>query len=118
KTADEPASSPQRCLRCSVPVPGPESRDTKGHSPNTPVKIRVGELQPDGQVSGGRSDHIAQAPFPDAIETTQTCRQTSDLFQKTGAPELGWPHHFVGGLAVASRCPSAALGRIRSGARD
>ena len=77
KTADEPASEPRRLPRCSVPMPGPESRDRKGQSPRSPVSLRGGGIRPDGQASGGRLDHKAQAPLPDAIGMTRTCRQTS-----------------------------------------
>ena len=83
KTADEPASEPRRLLRCSAPMPGPESRDRKGQSPKTPVISPGDDLRPDGQASRGRSDHKAQAPLPDATGMTQTCRQTAGFDRRS-----------------------------------
>src|SRR6516164_10605214 len=76
-----------------------------------------GELRLDEQVSVGRSDHIAQAPFPDVTATRQTCRQTSGLPRRTGGPERGRPYRSVDGSGAANPRPVCAPNRIRSGAR-
>src|SRR6516225_7567675 len=116
--ADEPASSPQECWHCSVPVPDLESQDRKGRYQDTPAKIRGGELPLAGQASGGRSDHIGQAPFPNETETQQTCRQTSGLSRRTGGPKRGRLCRSAGGSDAANPRPSAAPNRFRSGVRD
>src|SRR5215469_12003331 len=118
KTADEPVAAPRRLLRCSVPMPGPESRDRKGRSPSLTVRLREGPPRSDGQTSGVNWDHKAQAPPRSVIEMKQACRQTSGFDRTTGAPERFPRNRGGGGSDAANPRPSAAPNRLRRGTCD
>ena len=120
KMADEPASETRRLLRCSVPVPGQESRGRKGQSPSTPVIPPGGGIRPEAQATGERSDRKAQTLLPDATGMTQTCRHTSglDLDRTTGNPEQARRNPCADGSDVANLQRNAALDPIRRGPRD
>src|SRR5260370_5029649 len=75
-----------------------------------------GEVRPDGQASGGRLDYRAQAPPPDAIWMTQTCRQTSGFERRSSDPERARPRRCADDSDATNPRPIAAPDRIRRAA--
>src|ERR1700722_10767149 len=84
---DELASEPRRLLRCSLPMPGRESRDRKGQSPKTLVMRSEDKHLPAGRTTGRNLSPKARAPLPDAFATMQASRCTSSCAPGTGDPE-------------------------------
>src|SRR6516164_7563126 len=118
-TADERVCPPRQLLRCSVPVPGRESRGRKGQSPNGTARLRGdGSLRLDRQESGGESDHKAQSPLRDATGMTQTSRPILGSYRRIGDPKEGQRNRCADGSDAVNPRPSAALDPIRHAARD
>ena len=87
----------------------------KDNPQDAAVTLRGGEFRPDGQASGGRSDHKAQAPLPDAIGMTQTCRQTAGSDPRSSDPERARRSRCADGSDAANPRPGAAPNRVRRG---
>src|SRR6516225_6946007 len=99
-------------------MPGPESRDRIGQSPNTPLILPAAGPRPDGQAGGERSDHKAQAPLRSATAINRTCREKSGFDRWRSDRERARRNRCVDGSDAANPRPGAARDRVRRGAHD